>query len=106
MITFLVGKSTFLDMLSFKLSEDPQTVLLQFKFEMLPTDELTRLASAKVSRSLKELYSKDKPLDEKTFDQVGAFLSDFKEREIYTVENSGSPDEIIQTVLSFADSFV
>lgn len=100
-----VGKSTLLDMIASKLSEDPSVVLLQFKFEMLPTDELTRLASARTSKSLKEIYSKDTPLDDETFAEVKTFLNTLKKREIYTVENTGTPSEIIHTVLNFVERF-
>lgn len=89
-------------MLTESLTSDPDVTALQFKFEMLPTDELTRLASAKVGASLKEIYSARRPLDSETLEDVKASMREMAKRSIYTVERAGTPQQIISTIMDFA----
>lgn len=88
-------------MLTESLTIDESVTALQFKFEMLPTDELTRLASAKVGKSLKEIYSARKPLPDDVLKDVKASMESLTNRAIFTVERAGTSKEIIDTIKNF-----
>lgn len=84
------------------LNKDEAFEVLSFDFEMLIEDQLTRYTSSKVKKSLKEIYSADGALDDKSYKEVLKVLEERRNAPIYYVDNPGTPEQIRETILQFA----
>lgn len=71
---------------------------------MLVEDQLTRMLSSKLSKSVKELYSADSPLDVDTYNNAMKVLEEAKNRPLFYVDNVGTVKEIVATVIEFANN--
>jgi DnaB-like helicase C terminal domain len=69
---------------------------------MLIEDQLTRFTSSKVKKSLKEIYSAEKPLSDADYRDVLKVLDAKKSAPIYYVDVPGTPQQIKETILHFA----
>ena len=101
------GKSLFLEQLKrdfCDLNKDQKFDVLSFEFEMLSTDQVARNVSGNLDVSTKHLYSADQnTITDAEYDHIGKVADKLKYYPIYYVDESGTPDEIYQTVMRFAE---
>jgi len=98
------GKSTLLEELKrdfIDLNRDQKFFILSFEFEMLIEDQLTKGLSAKLDKSIKELYSAESPIDENTFLKARELLGRMKDDPVYYVDNAGTVEQIVSTIRGF-----
>jgi len=76
--------------------------ILSFEFEMLIEDQLTRSLSSALGKTVKEIYSAEKPLGDAEMELVKTKLKSFGDAPIYYVDNAGTVPQIVSTILTFA----
>lgn len=98
------GKSTILEQIKrdFLDLNGDSFEILSFDFEMLIEDQLTRYVSSKIKKSLKDIYSSDKPLSDEDYKEVVDILEARKNAPVFYVDNPGTPEQIRATILQFA----
>lgn len=101
------GKSTILRQWIREINElnkDQKFEVLSFQFEMLGTDEIARDISAKLGKPIKELYSATGRLSDEDFQAVQDIIKELKEYPINVVDNIGTVQEVVDTILYFVSS--
>lgn len=84
------------------LNRDQKFYILAFEFEMLIEDSLARSVGAKMSKSVKELYSASKPLSPTDLKGVESTLGEISQAPIYYVDTAGTVKQIVDTILDFS----
>ena len=80
--------------------------ILSFEFEMPSYEQITRNLSGRMKRSTSELYSKDTPIDDDTFSDIVNSAEEFKRAPVWTVDNVGTVDQVINTIEAFENNIV
>ena len=102
------GKSTLVRQLITEMADlnPTQTFeVLSFQFEMLGIDEVARDISARLDKSVKELYSAATPLSDADFDAVCKQMETLSNYNINIVDNPGTVKEIKDTILHFDETY-
>jgi replicative DNA helicase len=85
------------------LNRDQEFDILSFEFEMLSSDQVARSVSGKIDKSTKELYSANQNvIGDDEYAAIKETANSMKRYPIFYVDESGTTDEIYQTVLEFA----
>jgi len=101
------GKSTLVRQLITEMIElNPQQdfEVLSFQFEMLGIDEVARDLSARVGKSVKEIYSAGTQLSLEDFERINKQLDALLSYNINIVDQTGTAAEIKNTILQFVIS--
>ena len=100
------GKSVFCEQLKqnfVDLNPKEKFKILSFEFEMPSYEQITRNISSKLSMSTAELYSgQGQKVDDATFDKIKGVAKKINRYPIYTVDDVGSVEQILDTVRAFA----
>jgi replicative DNA helicase len=75
--------------------------ILSFEFEMPSYEQVTRNLSGHLSIPVRDLYSAEKALDDDTFYKVVNIGKSLTKYPIYYVDDVGSVEEVINTILAF-----
>ena len=101
------GKSLFVEQLKrdfCDLNKDQKFSILSFEFEMLATDQIARNLSGRLGYSTKYLYSGEQNIvTDDEFREVQNAAYSIGHYPIYYVDESGSSDDIVDTVKEFAE---
>lgn len=103
------GKSSFVNLLTtdlIDLNPGKEIVILNFSLEMVGFRQVGRTLSNKLKRTTSELYSSNRDLDDKTFGQVVNVSNQLKDYPIYFVDNPGTPQQVLQTVIDFYNEHI
>lgn len=100
------GKSLMLSQIKrdiVDLNKNQEFDILSFEMEMLGIDQVARDISSKVNLSTKELYSAGSKLNEQEYDTISKTADKMKYYPIYIVDEVGTVDDIVSTVLEFVE---
>jgi replicative DNA helicase len=103
------GKSSFVNTIETDLiDQNPgkDIIVLSFTLEMISYRQIGRKITSKLLKTTSELYSSYKDLDDATFGAVVDVASKFKSYPIYYVDQSGTPDQVKKTIISFYNKYV
>lgn len=100
------GKSTILEQLKqdFLALNDDKFVILSFEFEMLIEDQVTRTLSSKVKKTVKEIYSAGKALDDFDMKRLEMAANKLRNPNLYYVDTTGTVEQIKSTIIEFANT--
>ena len=98
------GKSTILELFKkdFIDLNESNFEILSFDFEMLVEDQVARYLASVTNKTLKDIYSATTPLEDIEYDTIKQILDERKKVPIFYVDNSGTPEQIQKTILTFA----
>lgn len=77
--------------------------ILAFEMEMLGVDQVSRDISSKTDLTTRELYSAGSKLTEQQYDTVCKTADKMKYYPIFIVDDVGTVDEIVHTILNFVE---
>jgi replicative DNA helicase len=100
------GKSTILEELKrdfIELNDCNSFEILSFEFEMLIEDQLVRHLSSKLNKPTKKIYSAEESLTNEEFEKAKQILQEHKKSPIFYVDNAGTVDQIVNTILTFVE---
>lgn len=98
------GKSTLVRQLimeAIELNPEQKFEVLSFQFEMLGVDEVARDLSARVNKSVKEIYSAGKRVTTDEFREIKTQLDSLVNYNINIIDQSGTAVQIRDTILQF-----
>jgi replicative DNA helicase len=98
------GKSSFVNTIETDLIEQnpgKDIIVLSFTLEMISYRQIGRKITTKLHRTTSDLYSANKDLDDTTFGAVVDLACRYKSYPIYYVDESGTPEQVKETILSF-----
>lgn len=103
------GKSSFVNSLEtdlFDLNKDIDFVVLSFNYEMLSSRQVGRKLSARLKRTVTELYSgtEDETVTQNDFEKVKEAANTLRNYSIYYVDTPGSVEEVYQTISYFQNT--
>jgi replicative DNA helicase len=87
------------------LNQDQKFYILSFEFEMLARDQIIRNLSGKMQVSTNELLSGKKKLSAAKLNKARGIVGQITDYPIYYVDNTGTVQEIVQTILDFTQQF-
>jgi replicative DNA helicase len=102
------GKSTLVRQLiteMIDLNPNQKFEVLSFQFEMLGIDEVARDISARLNKSVKDIYSATTPLTDTDLENIKKELDKLRDYKISIVDNPGTVKEIKDTILNFVETY-
>jgi replicative DNA helicase len=100
------GKSTYCEQLKrelIDLNPEQEFDILSFEFEMPSSEQVLRNISGKTKMSVSDLLSSKEQISEKHLKFAEIAANSMRKYPIYNVENTGTIEQIVNTILSFVD---
>lgn len=101
------GKSTYCEQLKrelIDLNPDQDFDILSFEFEMPSAEQVLRNISGKTKQSVSDLLSAREVIGDKQFIAAQVAANSMRKYPIFNVENTGTIDQIVSTIMGFAKS--